>query len=88
MNKLRDKHGLGMVDEAKQHGRLETRAAGSGSVTVRAQGHTEATQSGTLRPCLDAPQKLEFFRSFSITSIFGPMHEVVNVGKKITNYTV
>jgi hypothetical protein len=32
--------------------------------------------------CLDAPQKLEFFRSLSITSILGPMHEVVNVGKK------
>jgi hypothetical protein len=40
------------------------------------------------RPCLDAPQKLEFFHSLFITSIFGPMHEVVNVGKKITNYTV
>jgi hypothetical protein len=39
-------------------------------------------------PCLDALQKLKFFHSFSITSIFGPMHEVVNVGKKITNYTV
>jgi hypothetical protein len=34
------------------------------------------------RPCLDTPQKLEFFHSLSITSIFGPMHEVVNVGKK------
>jgi hypothetical protein len=41
-----------------------------------------------LRPCLDAPQKLKFFHSLSITSIFGPMHEVVNIGKKITNYTV
>jgi hypothetical protein len=40
------------------------------------------------RPCLDALQKLKFFHSLSITSIFGPMHEVVNVGKKITNYTV
>jgi hypothetical protein len=37
-----------------------------------------------LTSCLDAPQKLEFFHSLSITSIFGPMHEVVNVGKKIT----
>jgi hypothetical protein len=41
-----------------------------------------------LGPCLDALQKLKFFHSLSITSIFGPMHEVVNVGKKITNYTV
>jgi hypothetical protein len=41
-----------------------------------------------LGPCLDAPQKLKFFHYLSITSIFGPMHEVVNVGKKITNYTV
>jgi hypothetical protein len=40
------------------------------------------------RSCLDAFQKLKFFHSFSITSIFGPMHGVVNVGKKITNYTV
>jgi hypothetical protein len=35
-----------------------------------------------LNVALDAPQKLEFFHSLSITSIFGPMHEVVNVGKK------
>jgi hypothetical protein len=40
------------------------------------------------RPRLDALKKLKFFHSLSITSIFGPMHEVVNVGKKITNYTV
>jgi hypothetical protein len=40
------------------------------------------------RPCLDALQKLKFFHSLSMTSIFGPMHEVVNVGKKITNYIV
>jgi hypothetical protein len=40
------------------------------------------------RPYLDAPQKLEFFHSLSVTSIFGPMHEVVNVGKKIANYIV
>jgi hypothetical protein len=41
-----------------------------------------------LGPYLDAPQNLEFFNYLSITSIFGPIHEVVNVGKKITNYTV
>jgi hypothetical protein len=35
-----------------------------------------------LTPCLDASQKLKFFHSLSITSIFGPMHEVVNVDKK------
>jgi hypothetical protein len=35
-----------------------------------------------LGPCLDASQKLEFFHSLSITSIFRLMHEVVNVGKK------
>jgi hypothetical protein len=38
--------------------------------------------SPSLRPCLDALQKLKFFHSLSITSIFRPMHEVVNVGKK------
>jgi hypothetical protein len=32
-------------------------------------------------PGLDAHEKLEFFHSLSITSIFGLMHEVVNVGK-------
>jgi hypothetical protein len=32
--------------------------------------------------------KVTIFHSLSITSIFRPMHEVVNVGKKITNYTV
>jgi hypothetical protein len=35
-----------------------------------------------LAPCLDAPQKLEFFHSLSITSIFGRMHATLNVGKK------
>jgi hypothetical protein len=39
-------------------------------------------------PCSDASQKLEFFHSLSITSIFGRMHATLNVGKKITNYTV
>jgi hypothetical protein len=34
-----------------------------------------------LGPCLDAHEKLKIFHSLSITSIFGPMHEVVNVGK-------
>jgi hypothetical protein len=33
-------------------------------------------------------QKLEFFHSLSITSIFSRLHEVLNVGKKIINYTV
>jgi hypothetical protein len=33
-------------------------------------------------------QKSKFFRYLFITSIFGLMHEVVNIGKKITNYTV
>jgi hypothetical protein len=32
--------------------------------------------------------KVKFFHSLSIVSIFRPMHEVVNVYKKITNYTV
>jgi hypothetical protein len=41
-----------------------------------------------VRPRLDALQKLKFFHTLSITSIFGPIHEVVNIGKKITNYTV
>jgi hypothetical protein len=53
--------------------------------------HTTTSRQGLttviLGPCLDTPQKLEFFHSLSITSIFGPMHEVINVGKK-TNYTV
>jgi hypothetical protein len=34
------------------------------------------------------PQSSKFFHSLSITSIFNRLHEVLNVGKKITNYTV
>jgi len=30
----------------------------------------------------------KFFHSLSITSIFSRLHRVLNVGKKITNYTV
>jgi hypothetical protein len=41
-----------------------------------------------LGPRLDALKKWKFFHSLFITSIFGPMHEVVNIDKKITNYTV
>jgi hypothetical protein len=52
----------------------------------RMQWSTHTTDDA--RPGLDAPQKLEFFHSLSIISIFGPMHKVVNVDKKITNYTV
>jgi hypothetical protein len=33
-------------------------------------------------------QKLEFFFTLSITLIFSCLHGVLNVGKKITNYTV
>jgi hypothetical protein len=44
--------------------------------------------SWQLAPCLDAHEKLEFFHSLSVTSIFRPMHEIINVGKKIINYTV
>jgi hypothetical protein len=45
-------------------------------------------QCSVLGPCLDAPQKLEFFHSLSITLIFGLCMKVVNLSKKITNYTV
>jgi hypothetical protein len=34
------------------------------------------------------PQSSKFFHSLSITSIFNRLHGVLNVGKKITNYTV
>jgi hypothetical protein len=34
------------------------------------------------------PQSSKFFHSLSITSIFNCLHGVLNVGKKITNYTV
>jgi hypothetical protein len=34
------------------------------------------------------PQSSKFFYSLSITSIFNRLHGVLNVGKKITNYTV
>jgi hypothetical protein len=37
---------------------------------------------------LRCTSKVEIFFTLSITSIFGPMYGVVNVGKKITNYTV
>jgi hypothetical protein len=33
------------------------------------------------------PQSSKFFHSLSITSIFNRLHGVLNVGKKITNYT-
>jgi hypothetical protein len=39
------------------------------------------------RPCLDAP-KSQNFSTLSITSIFSRLHGVLNVGKKITNYTI
>jgi len=34
------------------------------------------------------PQNSKFFHSLSITLIFGHMHRALNIGKKITNYTV
>jgi hypothetical protein len=34
------------------------------------------------------PQSSKFFHSLSITSIFNRLNGVLNVGKKITNYTV
>jgi hypothetical protein len=34
------------------------------------------------------PQSSKFFHSLSITLIFNRLHGVLNVGKKITNYTV
>jgi hypothetical protein len=44
---------------------------------------TYASTTSLLGPYLDA-----LFFTFSITSIFGSTYEVVNIGKKITNYTV
>jgi hypothetical protein len=41
-----------------------------------------------LAPCLDDIKIPKFFHSLSITSIFNCLHGVLNVGKKITNYTV
>jgi hypothetical protein len=35
-----------------------------------------------------SPQNSKFFHSLSIKSIFSRLYEVLNVGKKITNYTV
>jgi hypothetical protein len=40
-----------------------------------------------LAPCLVCLKVLSFF-TLSITSIFNRLHGVLNVGKKITNYTV
>jgi hypothetical protein len=34
------------------------------------------------------PQSSKFFHSLSITSIFNRLYGVLNIGKKITNYTV
>jgi hypothetical protein len=42
----------------------------------------EITEHINIGPCLDELQKLEFFHSLSITSIFGRMHGAVNVDKK------
>jgi hypothetical protein len=38
--------------------------------------------------CALFTQNLQFFPSLSIISIFRPMYEVININKKITNYTV
>jgi hypothetical protein len=63
---------------AKEHSDTDSRPSDG-----RMNGRVDRLQ----RPCLDALQKLKFF-TLSVTSIFRPMHKVVNVGKKITNYTV
>jgi hypothetical protein len=41
-----------------------------------------------IRPMFRSPQNSKFFHSLSITSIFSRLHGVLNVGKKISNYTV
>jgi hypothetical protein len=51
-------------------------------------GHRAEFTGSSVRALFRLPQKLEFFHSLFITSIFGRMHEVVNVDKKITNCTV
>jgi hypothetical protein len=43
--------------------------------------------NGCLGPCLDH-LKIPSFFTLSITSIFSRLHGVLNVGKKISNYTV
>jgi hypothetical protein len=42
---------------------------------------------GSLGPRLEVIQIPSFF-TLSVTSIFSRLHGVLNVGKKITNYTV
>jgi hypothetical protein len=44
--------------------------------------------SGALTPVGPTPGYSKFFHSLSITSIFSRLHRVLNVGKKISNYTV
>jgi len=54
----------------------------------------KARTTGALQEKLDPqvwfrlPQNYKFFRSLSITLIFRRMYGALNVGKKITNYTV
>jgi hypothetical protein len=54
-------------------------------------GHPAAAMSGRSKDysaLFTLPQSSKFFHSLSITSVFNRLHGVLNVGKKITNYTV
>ena len=70
------------------------------SLSLRAQAQVRSASSTSfffqetfsflllvLGTCLDCFKVLSFF-TFSITSIFGRMYGALNVGKKLTNYTV
>jgi hypothetical protein len=76
---------MGHIDQFHNYYRL---LIGWGVTVKTSSMNGTLPRTSPAEPCLDAPQKLEFFHSLSITSIFRPIHEVVNIGKKITNYTV
>jgi hypothetical protein len=62
--------------------------AGVGGVVLIAQRWESIQESRVIEALFSSPQNSKFFHSLFITSIFSYLHRVLNVGKKITNYTV
>jgi hypothetical protein len=78
------KHGLGLLLNSSRFENL-TRYAAFFAFTPR---HTAAGFCERPGVFVSLPQSSKFFHSLSITSIFDRLHGVLNVGKKIINYTV
>jgi hypothetical protein len=59
------------------------------SIETQPQGSSDKRPAPfAIHALFSLPQSSKFFHSLSITSIFNRLHGVLNVGKKITNYTV